>query len=457
MFCDLGTPGPDWNVYEDLRQQLTDRGMPRDAVRFIHEAKTDRDKAQLFAACRSGRVAVLVGSTEKMGVGTNVQDRAIALHHLDAPWRPADVAQREGRIIRQGNLNPEVQILRYCTAQSFDGYSWQTLERKAKFIAQVMHGRLDSREISDIGDTALSFSEVKALATGNPLLMDKAEADANLTRLQRAERAWYRNQDTLEQAIEQHYDNIKALTKDAADIDLAISRRQDTRGEAFVMTVDDRAHRKRAEAGQHLKDRLGHEITELSGLRAYTTQLGALGGFPLNASLETSMGKTNVVLDIDGVPGSAVRLSSADVRSADPAGLITRIENRIQRLETRKQEDLDHIEQANREIAHARRSLGQPFPQAAQLAEARDRARRIDEQLDRIVADRQHRDSEPEPGAPFGVISKVAGAKLDGAVSPDWRDEAIRSGTDPWMPRPVAPLQMRMERSAEPSSPDAGR
>jgi hypothetical protein len=140
-------------------------------------------------------VAVLVGSTEKMGVGTNVQDRAIALHHLDAPWRPADVAQRDGRIIRQGNLNPEVQILRYVTTGSFDGYMWQTLQRKAAFITQVMHGRLDAREIADIGDTALSFSEVKALATGNPLLMDKAEADAALARLQRAERAHYRNQE----------------------------------------------------------------------------------------------------------------------------------------------------------------------------------------------------------------------------------------------------------------------
>lgn len=126
VFCDLGTPGPGWNAYGELRDQLTQQGMPREQIRFIHEAKTDRDKGQLFAACRTGSVAVLIGSTEKMGVGTNVQDRAIALHHLDAPWRPADVAQREGRILRQGNLNPEVQIYRYVTAQSFDGYMWQT-------------------------------------------------------------------------------------------------------------------------------------------------------------------------------------------------------------------------------------------------------------------------------------------------------------------------------------------
>ena len=201
VFCDLGTPGDGWNVYGELRSQLAARGLPRAAIRFVHEARTDRDKGELFAACRAGSVAVLIGSTEKMGVGTNVQARAVALHHLDCPWRPADVAQREGRILRQGNMNDEVHVLRYVTEHSFDGYMWQTVERKARFIAQVMRGRLDVREIEDIGDAALSYNEVKALATGNPLLMDKAEADAEFTRLQRAERAHHRNRDALRYKI----------------------------------------------------------------------------------------------------------------------------------------------------------------------------------------------------------------------------------------------------------------
>src|SRR6266487_6484933 len=136
-----------------------------------------------------------------MGAGTNMQTRAYALHHLDCPWRPIDIEQREGRILRQGNQHPEVRIRRYVVEESFDGYSWQTVERKARFIAQVMRGRLDVREIEDIGDTALSYNEVKALATGNPLLMDKAEADAELTRLQRAERAHHRNRDALRYKI----------------------------------------------------------------------------------------------------------------------------------------------------------------------------------------------------------------------------------------------------------------
>ena len=136
-------PATGWNVYDELADQLVERGMPADQIRFIHEAKNDRAESRLFAACRDGRVAVLIGITEKMGVGTNVQDRAVALHHLDCPWRPADLEQRDGRIMRQGNQNPEVAILRYVTEGSFDGYIWQTVTRKAAFIAQIMRGRLD--------------------------------------------------------------------------------------------------------------------------------------------------------------------------------------------------------------------------------------------------------------------------------------------------------------------------
>ena len=224
VFCDLGTPGPGWNAYDELRRQLTERGLPRDAIRFVHEARDDTDLGRLFAACRSGHVAVLVGSTEKMGVGTNVQDRAIALHHLDAPWRPADVDQREGRIIRQGNLNSEVQIIRYVTARSFDGYLWQTLERKARFIRDVMSPALDIRETADIGDTVLSFSEAKALATNNPLLMDKAAADADLARLVRAERAHRRTQDTLHRTITRLEHHIAQHAAVMSELDTAISR-----------------------------------------------------------------------------------------------------------------------------------------------------------------------------------------------------------------------------------------
>ena len=458
VFCDLSTPGPGWNVYDDLREQLVVHGLPRECVRFIHEAKADRDKARLFAACRAGRVAVLVGSTEKMGVGTNVQDRAIALHHLDAPWRPADVAQRDGRILRQGNLNAEVQVLRYCTAKSFDGYSWQTLERKATFIAQVMHGRVDSREISDVGDTALSFSEVKALATGNPLLMDKADADAAVARLQRAERAWYRNQEALEDAIAQHEDNIRTLTRQAAEIDVAIGRRQHTRGDAFAMTIRDRWHDKRATAGQHLKDALEQEIAALDGGRTRGVHPGSLGGFPIVAAVERSQGKTTVLIHLDGVPDGIVQLSAADLRAADPAGLVTRLENRLHGLETRKHETLGGIERARREIAHARESLGQPFPQAAQLAEARGRARGIDEQLGQMVGEREARDAAeqqgPAQGPPGG--GRIEHHVSDGVVGPDRGGRAAGHETSIVRPSPssAAVGQERVSRSSCPAAVD---
>ena len=324
---------------------------------------------------------MLIGSTEKMGIGTNVQDRVIALHHLDAPWRPADVAQREGRIIRQGNLNPEVQILRYVTRASFDGYMWQALQRKAAFISQVMHGRLDAREISDIGDTALSFSEVKALATGNPLLMDKAEADTTLARLRRAERAHHRNQDALRHAVTRHQRDITRLTTLAEDIDAAISRRRDTTGEKFTMTLDGRRHVKRAEAGQHLKDLLLNEASVAGAARHSVIRLGQLGGFPVTAEIAAPLGQPTATLALEGAPGTDVRIALRDLPEADQGGLIIRLENRLHHLDEHKATTLADADRARREITHARGSIGQPFPQVDQLTQARGRAREIDEQL----------------------------------------------------------------------------
>jgi hypothetical protein len=396
VFCDLGTPGPEWNAYDELRDQLTARGLPRESVRFVHEAKNDTELARLFAACRSGHVAVLVGSTEKMGVGTNVQDRAVALHHLDAPWRPADVDQREGRIVRQGNLNPEVQVIRWTTRQSFDGYMWQTLERKARFIRDVMSPALDAREIGDIGDTVLSFSEAKALATNNPLLIDKAEADAELARLVRAERAHHRNQDTLRRTITRLETHIAAQAKLAGDIDAAIDRRQDTHGGAFTMTVEGRRHAKRAAAGQHLLDLFRREAASQLGYRQRTVHAGELGGFPLVATISQALGQVTVTPAFDGAPGTEITLSRNDLADSDPIGLITRLENRLSRLEATKAKVLADIDYARSEVQHATASLGNPFPQANELAAGRQRTREIDEQLEAAAAPAQAADPATE-------------------------------------------------------------
>ena len=392
VFCDIGTPSDDWNVYDELRDQLTGRGLPREAVRFVHDAKTDRDKGELFAACRTGTVAVLIGSTEKMGVGTNVQFRAIALHHLDCPWRPADVAQREGRILRQGNHNPEVRILRYVTERSFDGYMWQTVERKARFIAQVMRGRLDVREIEDIGDAALSYNEVKALATGNPLLMDKAEADAELTRLERAERAHHRNRDALRHKVAQADQRIAALTALIGDIDTAIRRRTDTRGDAFTMTMDGIKYSKRTDAGRRLQQLTTQmeEVLLKSSHRRLEEQPGDLGGFIVTVTVERVLGSMNVIMALDGAPGTDVRMTPAEVKSTDPGKLIIRLENRLSGLKSLRSRSLSEIDQLTTEAAHARDDIARPFPQADQLAAARDRVLRLEEKLRETAAPSRH-------------------------------------------------------------------
>ena len=193
-----------------------------------------------------------IGSTETMGVGTNVQARAVALHHLDCPWRPADIEQRDGRGVRQGNQNPEIHIIRYATQGSFDTYSWQTVERKARFINQVMRGRLDVREIEDIGENTLSFAEVKALASGDPLILDKAKIDAEVTRLHRLERAWNRAQHSLKGTIAGAEDRATELAEQIATVHAAAAQRTDRRGDLFRMTVDGRHIGSRADAAQLL-------------------------------------------------------------------------------------------------------------------------------------------------------------------------------------------------------------
>ena len=184
-FCDLSTPKNDgtFNVYDDVREKLVAKGIPREEVAFIHEAGTETKKAELFSKVRSGQVRILLGSTPKLGAGTNIQDRLVALHHLDAPWKPADLEQQEGRILRQGNQNDKVQIYRYVTENTFDAYMWQILENKQKFISQIMTSKSPVRACEDVDDTALSYAEIKALATGNPYIKEKMDLDIQVSKL----------------------------------------------------------------------------------------------------------------------------------------------------------------------------------------------------------------------------------------------------------------------------------
>jgi len=254
VFCDLSSPkgGKAFSVYDDLRARLMAAGIPEKEIAFVHDADTDAQKATLFKAIREGRVRVLLGSTAKMGVGTNVQTRLVALHHLDAPWRPCDVEQREGRILRQGNLSEDVEIFRYVTQQSFDSYSWQTLETKARFIAQVMAGDKGIRSLEDVELAALSYAEVKALASGNPLVIEKAGVDAEVARLATLFSVWrnqrYANEsevsrlpmmiEALENKIALHAQDLeRAETPTLQNLSLELGRRRivgaDAVGEAL--------------------------------------------------------------------------------------------------------------------------------------------------------------------------------------------------------------------------------
>jgi len=267
------------------------------------------------------------------------------------------------------------------------------VERKARFIAQVMRGRLDVREIEDIGDAALSYNEVKALATGNPLLMEKAEADAELTRLQRAERAHHRNRDALRYQITSSEQRIHALTALISDIDAAIAGRRDTRGDAFTMTVQSVPYKKRNEAGHRLVQFLGGEVAALANSSRPRTgaRLAHLGGFDVTAVTSRVLGTIQVVLALDAVPGSEIRLTTKDLAETDPAGLVIRLENRLTGLESLRTRTVSEIDRLRTEVARAREDALKPFLQAVQLAAARDHVRRIEEQL-KEAATAQQRD-----------------------------------------------------------------
>ena len=395
VFCELGTPAERWNVYDELRAQLVARGVPAEAVRFIHEAKDDRAKAELFAACRAGSVAVLVGSTEKMGVGTNVQDRAVALHHLDCPWRPADLAQRDGRILRQGNQNPEVRVLRYVTEGSFDTYMWQTVERKARFIGQLMRGRLDVRDIEDIGDAALSYAEVKALAAGDPRLIEQAQVDAERAKLERLARAWARNQDRLRRQLDTADHRIARLDAELAQTQAVAAQSVDLRGERFTMNAAGRPYRRRVDAGAALIGRLGVEAGRLDPFEERRLDgLGDLGGHRLAGTVRRDSQGRGAELYLEGVPRSGIQLSEADLHPERAGGVIARLEHRLERIATLSETIGTEIAEARREQDRARSEITDRFPQADALAAATARSQQLAEDLARLVDDAQP-DSSP--------------------------------------------------------------
>lgn len=393
VFSDIGVPdgGTDFSAYDALRDKLAERGIPRSKVRFMHEANTDQEKAELFAAARDGRISVLIGSTAKMGVGTNVQDRAVALHHLDVPWRPADVQQREGRIVRQGNKNPEVEVIRYVTEQSFDAYIWQAVATKARFINQVMRGRLDVREMDDVGDFALSATEVTALGTGNRWLIEHADASAELTRLQRARRNHEADQRNITRRIADGEADLTRTGQLIAQLDEAIPKRA-AKGSKFRMTLAGSAYQDRSQAQEQLRK-------QVRSAGSAPAVIGEFRGFPLRAR-RTEAGFS---VELVGVPGSV------DVRrgNLDSTDIIGDLQNALGRMERTRARQVARLGEVRQDIEALRARAGTPFRDEDALEEARQRFEQVDRNL-REELERRGETMEPTDPAERAAARKAA-------------------------------------------------
>ena len=311
VFSDLSTPDPErFNVYDDVRSKLVKAGVPAHEIAFIHDAETDTAKKLLFDAVNAGRVRVLLGSTEKMGAGTNVQRRLVALHHLDAPWRPRDIEQREGRILRQGNANKEVQIFRYVTEGSFDAYMWQTLETKARFIQQVMRGETSVRSAEDLESGALTYAEIKAIASGNPAVVEKIKIDTEIRKLDQLRAVHANQQRHIRWEIRDLPRQIAEAKQHLADIEADIATRNATESAEFSMTVGNRVF-----SGKGAREEAANALTSaiLSWRDDQTMQpRGAFRGFEISeqraraadsdCSRRTSVSRTFLFADAPRIP-----------------------------------------------------------------------------------------------------------------------------------------------------------
>jgi hypothetical protein len=368
VFCDLSTPHADgrFSVYQDLRHKLVEMGVPETEIAFIHDYDSDSAKEELFKAVREGRVRVLLGSTGKMGVGTNVQTRLVALHHLDAPWRPADVEQREGRIIRQGNLNEEVRIYRYVTEGSFDAYIWQTLETKARFIAQVMQGDTGMRSAEDLELAALSYAEVKALASGNPLVLEKAGIDTELAKLTLLKSQWEKQQWQNRQELAFLPKRIEAIRKRIAAIEADISVRQNISGNRFAIEVEGKRYTDRMEAGNAL-------FCAMRKVHGTDRIIGKIAGFRIAA-------KASDILDSKLIIVGGIEYETG--KAETPIGFVKVLENALSRMEQVLAEEREHLTRMERRMADIRDEIAKPFDKAERLAWLRQRQREIEKELD---------------------------------------------------------------------------
>ena len=430
IFCDLSTPKADgiFNVYDDVREKLVAKGIPREEIAFIHEANTETKKAELFAKVRSGQVRILLGSTQKLGAGTNIQDRLIALHHLDCPWKPSDLEQQEGRILRQGNRNQKVKIFRYVTENTFDSYMWQILENKQKFISQIMTSKSPVRACDDVDDTALTYAEIKALATGNPYIKEKMDLDIQVSKL-KLMRANHTSQIySLESDIARRYPaEITAAKERIAGLkaDLAVAKpllEQDK--EKFSITVEDRVYTDRKEAGSAI-------LAACAAMKIAKTegQIADLGGFAISSRFDAFA--QTFKLTIKRQSSYTIELGS------DPAGNIQRILNALASIEKTLPQVERRLETLQQQLAEAKEEVQRPFPQEAELNEKSARLAELNVLLDM---------DEKGDDAALGMDEEVTDSEL-----PAPKREIERSADSVKRPSILAQLhEKQAERMAEP-------
>ena len=389
LFCDLSTPKGDgtFNVYDDIREKLIQRGIPAEQIRFIHEAATDAKKKELFAKVRSGEVRILLGSTQKMGAGTNVQDRLIAIHNLDCPWRPSDLEQRQGRIERQGNRFPEVEVYRYVTEQTFDAYLYQLVESKQKFISQIMTSKSPVRSAEDVDEVALSFAEVKMLATGDERFKEKMDLDIQVSKLKVLKQSYLSEHYDLEDKILKYYSKqVKEYEEyiEGYSQDVKLAGQHQAAGEEKFcpMTLKGVAYTEKADAGEMLL-----AVCKENPLSA-PVEIGSYRGFRMEVYYDTL--NAHYCLNLCGKMKHTASLGT------DALGNLTRIENEIAKFparldaaKTKKTETLEQIENAKAEFA-------KPFPYEAELKEKTERLNALNIELNLDEKDTPVTDAEPE-------------------------------------------------------------
>ena len=395
VFCDLSTPKNDgtFSVYNDIRKKLIERGIPESEVKFIHEADTDMKKKELFQKTRKGEVRVLLGSTQKMGAGTNVQDKLIALHDVDCPWRPSDLEQRSGRIVRQGNENPQVEIYRYVTEQTFDAYLYQLVEGKQKFASQIMTSKSPVRSAEDIDETALSYAEIKMLATGNPYIKEKMDLDIQVQKLKMLKSNFLSEKYGLEDKVIKFYpqqiaylkSRVEGLTK---DVETAKSHPKPIDEQPLGMMVSGVSYSEKAEAGQAI-------INACKSMNSPDAiPLGEYRGFQMELYFDTV--QRNYVVKLKGETSRDVPLGD------DSHGNIVRIDNGIERFEEALADTKNSLENTEKQFETAKQEIEKPF---AKEEELRAKTARLDELNILLNMDKKENEivgGEPDEGEAVG-------------------------------------------------------